>query len=98
MSGDAERLRREQEERLMSAWAAPKGWRYWSAVNNTEVGRWYICVSFAFFLFAGVLALPDRGRAMGAAARRRMQALHTEEARGRAVEEFLVRVRRMPPA
>ena len=47
---------------------------------------------------AGVLALPDRGRALGAAARRRMQALYTEEARGRAVEAFLERVRRMPPA
>ncbi len=47
---------------------------------------------------ATVLALPDRGRAMGAAARRRMQALFTEEARGRAVDELLVRVRSLPPA
>ncbi len=47
---------------------------------------------------ATVLSLPDRGRAMGASARRRMQALFTEEARGRAVEELLVRVRALPPA
>jgi glycosyltransferase involved in cell wall biosynthesis len=47
---------------------------------------------------AGVLSLPDRGRALGAAARRRMEALYTEEGRGRAVEAFLERVRRLPPA
>ncbi len=47
---------------------------------------------------ADVLSLPDRGRAMGLAARERMRALFTEEARGRAVEAFLERVRRLPPA
>jgi glycosyltransferase involved in cell wall biosynthesis len=45
-----------------------------------------------------VLARPDRGRSLGAAARARMLALFTEEARGRAVEGFLERVRRLPPA
>jgi L-malate glycosyltransferase len=45
-----------------------------------------------------VLALPDRGRSMGMAARRRMQALYTEEARGRALEAFLDHVRALPPA
>jgi hypothetical protein len=35
---------------------------------------------------------------MGQAARLRMQGLYTEEARGAAVEEFLERVRRLPPA
>ncbi|MDX6749781.1 cytochrome c oxidase subunit I [Geminicoccaceae bacterium 1502E] len=49
--------RRGQEERLRAAWATPKGWRYWSAVNNTEVGVWYTSTSFAFMLFAGVLGL-----------------------------------------
>jgi glycosyltransferase involved in cell wall biosynthesis len=47
---------------------------------------------------ADVLSLPDRGRALGAAARNRMRELFTEEARGRAVEDFLERVRRLPPA
>ena len=47
---------------------------------------------------ADVLSLPDRGRALGAAARARMRELFTEEARGRAVELFLERVRRLPPA
>ncbi|MBE9607046.1 cytochrome c oxidase subunit I [Acetobacteraceae bacterium H6797] len=52
-----ETLRREQEERLQRVWASPPGWRYWSAVNNTEIGRWYTATAFGFFLFAGVLAL-----------------------------------------
>jgi glycosyltransferase involved in cell wall biosynthesis len=47
---------------------------------------------------ADVLARPDRGRSLGLAARARMRALHTEEARGRAVEAFLERVSRLPPA
>ncbi|MBB3104235.1 cytochrome c oxidase subunit I [Azomonas macrocytogenes] len=46
-----------QEARLTRIWNSPPGWRYWSAVNNTEVGRWYTVVTFAFFLFAVVLAL-----------------------------------------
>lgn len=53
-------LRRAQEERLLKAWAAPKGWRYWSEVNNTEVGLWYTGAAFIFFLFAGLLALVMR--------------------------------------
>jgi len=44
-----------------------------------------------------VLSLPDRGRAMGAAARERMRTEFTGAARGRAVEAFLERVRRLPP-
>lgn len=48
---------RAQSARLAKPWEAPPGWRYWSAVNNTEVGAWYTAVSFLFFLFAGILAL-----------------------------------------
>ncbi|WP_370196732.1 cytochrome c oxidase subunit I [Aurantimonas sp.] len=55
-------VRREQEDRLRTVWAAPKGWRYWSAVNNTEVGIWYTATSFAFMLFAGVLGLMIRSQ------------------------------------
>ncbi|TWU04938.1 cytochrome c oxidase subunit I [Stieleria varia] len=47
----------ERAERLLKAWETPKGWRYWSAVNNSEVGLWYTLAAFAFFLFGGVLAL-----------------------------------------
>ena len=55
---DADRKHREaQAERLLKAWETPKGWRYWSAVNNSEVGVWYTATAFFFMLFAGVLAL-----------------------------------------
>ncbi len=47
----------DRAERLLQAWQTPKGWRYWSAVNNSEVGLWYTLTAFAFFLFGGVLAL-----------------------------------------
>jgi glycosyltransferase involved in cell wall biosynthesis len=47
---------------------------------------------------ADVLARPDRGRALGAAARERMRAEFTEDARGRAVAAFLERIRALPPA
>ncbi|RYD41585.1 MAG: cytochrome ubiquinol oxidase subunit I, partial [Verrucomicrobiaceae bacterium] len=50
-------LQKAQEERLSKVWEAPKGWRYWSAVNNTKVGVWYTATAFLFFLFGGVLAL-----------------------------------------
>ena len=52
-----EEVRRGQEKRLLTAWKTPEGWRYWSAVNNSEVGLWYTAASFLFFLFGGVLAL-----------------------------------------
>src|SRR5690606_31196562 len=58
---DRER-RNQQEERLRKVWAAPRGWRYWSAVNNSEVGLWYTGASLAFMLFAGVLALLVRAQ------------------------------------
>ena len=57
-----EAVRRGQEERLRKVWAAPKGWRYLSAVNNTEVGVWYTAAAFGFMLFAGVLALMVRAQ------------------------------------
>ncbi|MGE3538732.1 MAG: cytochrome c oxidase subunit I [Candidatus Tectimicrobiota bacterium] len=50
-------MQRAQAARLLQAWRVPTGWRYWSEVNNTEVGLWYTSVVFLFFLFGGVLAL-----------------------------------------
>ena len=50
-------VRKAQAARLLDAWRTPQGWRYWSAVNNTEVGRWYTTLAMVFFLFGGVLAL-----------------------------------------
>ncbi len=59
----ADSKRREaQVQRLLKAWEIPAGWRYWSAVNNSEVGVWYTAAAFAFFLFAGVLALLIRAQ------------------------------------
>ena len=52
-----EGLRKAQAARLRAAWKAPEGWRYWSAVNNTEIGKWYSLTAFFFMLCAGVLAL-----------------------------------------
>jgi cytochrome c oxidase subunit I len=46
-----------QAGRLEATWKTPVGWRYWSSVNNSQVGTWYTATAIAFFLFAGVLAL-----------------------------------------
>jgi len=59
---DDPRYREAQAQRLLAAWKTPTGWRYWSAVNNTEVGLWYTAAAFLFFLFAGVLALMMRAQ------------------------------------
>ncbi|MFD2739462.1 cytochrome c oxidase subunit I [Sulfitobacter aestuarii] len=50
-------LQEAQKKRLRETWATPKGWRYISAVNNTEIGVWYTLTAFGFMLLAGVLAL-----------------------------------------
>lgn len=52
-----EAVRRAQAERLLRVWETPKGWRYWSSVNNSDVGVWYTAMTFAFLLFGGALAL-----------------------------------------
>nr|WP_259400510.1 cytochrome c oxidase subunit I [Roseovarius sp. SCSIO 43702] len=49
--------REAREGRLRKAWEVPKGWRYWSEVNNTDVGIWYSFAALGFMLCAGVLAL-----------------------------------------
>jgi cytochrome c oxidase subunit I+III len=43
-----EEVQRAQAERLLRAWKIPEGWRYWSAVNNSEVGLWYTAMTFFF--------------------------------------------------
>ena len=52
-----EDLRAAQVARLRSAWARPKGWRYWSSVNSSQVGKWYCLTALFFMLCAGVMAL-----------------------------------------
>jgi len=49
--------RKSQEAELRAVWRTPSGWRYWTSVNNTEIGLWYGGAAFFFMLFAGVLAL-----------------------------------------
>ncbi|MCA0994814.1 cytochrome c oxidase subunit I [Alloyangia pacifica] len=51
-----------QRARLMKVWETPTGWRRVSAVNNSSVGKWYLLTSFAFFTFAGFLALLIRAQ------------------------------------
>src|SRR5688500_15877368 len=53
----AEAVQRSQADRLRRAWTIPTGWRYWSAVNNSEVGLWYTAATFFFLMFGGALAL-----------------------------------------
>lgn len=49
--------REQQERELSQAWLPPRGWWYWSDVNNSTVGLWYTLAGFAFFFFGGILAL-----------------------------------------
>ncbi|MFP7571060.1 cytochrome c oxidase subunit I [Marivita sp. S2033] len=53
-------VQEQQVKELRAAWKAPSGWRYPSAVNNSEVGLWYALTAFVFMLIAGVLALVMR--------------------------------------
>lgn len=46
-----------EEQQLAKVWQQPKGWRYFSDVNNSTIGVWYIATSFAFMMFGGALAL-----------------------------------------
>ena len=61
-SRDDRARRVAQEQRLLQAWETPRGFRYWSAVNNSEVGVWYTTTAFGFMVFAGVLALMIRAQ------------------------------------
>jgi cytochrome c oxidase subunit I+III len=49
-------------ERLERAWQAPKGWRMLSAVNNSQIGVFYIATALLFFVLAGVLGLMMRAQ------------------------------------
>ena len=61
--------RAAEEVQLREVWATPSGWRYWTSVNNTQVGLWYGSAAFAFMLFAGLLALLVRAQLAGAGKR-----------------------------
>ena len=62
---DAPRPDREkaaEEAQLRAVWANPSGWRYWTSVNNTQIGLWYGAAAFGFMLFAGLLGLLIRAQ------------------------------------
>jgi cytochrome c oxidase subunit I+III len=44
-------------EKLEEVWRTPRGWRFFSAVNNTNIGLLYIGTALLFFMLAGVLGL-----------------------------------------
>jgi cytochrome c oxidase subunit I+III len=44
-------------EGLEAVWRTPRGWRFFTSVNNTSIGLLYIGTALLFFLLAGVLAL-----------------------------------------
>ena len=44
-------------EQLEEVWRTRSGWRFFSSVNNTNIGLLYIGTALLFFLLAGVLAL-----------------------------------------
>jgi cytochrome c oxidase subunit I+III len=54
---EAPEVRAAQVRRLEATWSPPSGIRYWSEVNNSSVGLWYVNTSIAFFLFGGALAV-----------------------------------------
>jgi cytochrome c553 len=45
------------KQRSLGSEARGYGFRYWSSVNNSDVGIWYTGAAFFFFLFGGILAL-----------------------------------------
>ncbi|WP_413672816.1 cytochrome c oxidase subunit I [Massilia cellulosiltytica] len=55
--------------RLEDVWRTRRGWRFFSSVNNTNIGLLYIGTALLFFILAGVLgllmrvqlAVPDNG-------------------------------------
>lgn len=45
------------DHHLKRIWARPTGWHSLTAVNNTQIGLYYIATALLFFILAGVLAL-----------------------------------------
>ena len=58
----AEARPHSEVDELERIWAAPRGWRRLTIVNNNYVGLWYVATAFLFFLLAGVLALLIRAQ------------------------------------
>lgn len=56
------RDRDAEAAQLRKVWENPTGWRYWTSVNNYQIGLWYGATAFSFMLFAGLLALLVRAQ------------------------------------
>ncbi len=59
---DRDGAKAAEEAQLRAVWANPTGWRYWTSVNNYQIGLWYGATAFAFMLFAGLLGLLVRAQ------------------------------------
>ncbi|HZF83771.1 MAG TPA: cbb3-type cytochrome c oxidase subunit I [Burkholderiaceae bacterium] len=51
-----------EREALERAWEGPRGWRRFTAVNNTHIGAYYIVAAMVFFVLGGILALLMRAQ------------------------------------
>jgi len=49
-------------EKLEEVWRTRRGWRFFSSVNNTNIGLLYIGTALLFFVLAGVLGLLIRAQ------------------------------------
>lgn len=47
---------------LKALWRTPRGWRFFSSVNNINIGLLYIGTALLFFVLAGILALLMRAQ------------------------------------
>ncbi|NML61610.1 cytochrome c oxidase subunit I [Massilia sp. RP-1-19] len=52
----------DELERLDAVWKTPTGWRFFSSVNNTNIGLLYIGTALLFFVLAGILGLMMRAQ------------------------------------
>ncbi|GGC12162.1 cytochrome c oxidase subunit I [Oxalicibacterium flavum] len=49
-------------EKLRAVWETPRGLRFFSSVNNVNIGLLYICTALLFFVLAGILGLLIRAQ------------------------------------
>ncbi len=49
-------------EALADVWCGPKGWGWFTAINNNYVGILFVGAAFLFFILAGILALVMRAQ------------------------------------
>ncbi|HWU98694.1 MAG TPA: cytochrome c oxidase subunit I [Oxalicibacterium sp.] len=52
----------DEVKRLREIWRTPPGWRFFSSVNNVNIGLLYIGTALLFFVLAGILGLMMRAQ------------------------------------